>query len=78
MKQTTRIYTIANVSDDNGIRLIRASSAAKALAYATRTTISVRTATQTDLEIMIQRGVKVEELDQPVLDDNHPLPFPPV
>ena len=55
-----RIYFVGN---DTSARLVRASRQGPALMHVARGTLTVRVATQNDLELLLAKGVKVEDAD---------------
>lgn len=59
MAAATRIYT---VSDGQRDRLVRATHPSHALMHVARGALTVRVATQTDLETLLPSGVEVETI----------------
>ena len=71
---TKRIYTVCDNKTGTS-RLVRASHPNAALMHIARSAVSVRVATQTDLEDAFKAGTKVEEPgEQPAADGQGTLP----
>ena len=58
MSTSTRIYTVTNGDKQH---LVRATHPSQAVSHVARSILTVRVASQTDLEALLPAGVQVEE-----------------
>jgi hypothetical protein len=63
MATTTRIYKVSPSADGGKARLVRASHPSHALRHVAADAFTVKVASQDDLVLAFERGIKVESIE---------------